>query len=79
MKNKYETIPESSSEQEPSGVSFGLNELYYKCRLTLYADWNKICFKTIFKGSRTGHSVKVSLWWVTLTIINTRFRFFILE
>ena len=30
------------------------------------------------KGSRMGHSVKVSLWCVTL-LINTRFRFFILE
>ena len=28
-----------------------------------------------FKGSRMGHSVKASLWYVTL-LINTRFRFF---
>ena len=32
----------------------------------------------IVKGSRMGHSVKVSLWCVTL-LINTRFRLFILE
>ena len=32
----------------------------------------------IIKGSRMGHSVKVSLWCVAL-LINTRFRFFILE
>ena len=31
-----------------------------------------------FKGSRMDPSVKVSLWCVTL-LINTRFRFFILE
>ena len=32
----------------------------------------------MFKGSRMGHSVKVSLWCVTL-LINTRFRFFYLR
>ena len=32
----------------------------------------------LLKGSQMGHSVKVSLWCVTL-LINTRFRFFILE
>ena len=31
-----------------------------------------------FKGSRTGHSDKVSLWYASL-LTNTRFRFFILE
>ena len=31
-----------------------------------------------FKGGRMGHSDKVSLWCVSL-LINTRFRFFILE
>ena len=31
-----------------------------------------------FRGSRMGHSVGVSVWCVTL-LINTRFRFFILE
>ena len=42
MKNKHhETIPESSSEQEPNGISFGLNELYGKYSYTLYVDWNK--------------------------------------
>ena len=30
------------------------------------------------KGGRMGHSDKVSLWYVSL-LINTRFRFFILE
>ena len=41
MKNKHDTIPESSSEQEPNGVSFGLNELHSKPSFTLYGDWNK--------------------------------------
>ena len=31
-----------------------------------------------FKGCRMGHSDTVSLWYVSL-LINTRFRFFILE
>ena len=37
-----------------------------------------ILMSQVIKGSRMGHSVKVSLWCVTL-LINTRFRFFILE
>ena len=32
MKNKHETIPESTSEQKQNG-SFGLNELYSKMQL----------------------------------------------
>ena len=32
----------------------------------------------VFKGCRMGQSDKVSLWYVAL-LINTRFRFFILE
>ena len=34
-----------------------------------------ILMSRVIKGSRMGHSVKVSLWCVTLSI-NTRFRFF---
>ena len=38
-----------------------------------------LCFsENIFKGCRMGRSDKVSLWYVSL-LINTRFRFFILE
>ena len=38
----------------------------------------KTYFKRTVKGSRMGHSVKVSLWCITL-LINTTFCFFILE
>ena len=39
----------------------------------------KLCYiGSIFKGSRTGHVVKVSLWYAPL-LTNTRFRFLILE
>ena len=34
--------------------------------------------QNLFKGCRMGRSDKVSLWYVSL-LINTRFRFFILE
>ena len=35
-------------------------------------------YYNLFKGCRMGRSDKVSLWYVSL-LINTRFRFFILE
>ena len=35
-------------------------------------------FLQVFKGGRMGRSDTVSLWYVSL-LINTRFRFFILE
>ena len=35
-------------------------------------------YVSIFEGCRMGRSDKVSLWYVAL-LINTRFRFFILE
>ena len=40
--------------------------------------WLQILMKILFKGCRMGPSDKVSLWYVAL-LINTRFRFFILE
>ena len=46
-----------------------------KCSL-LYRAFSVLSRRCI-KGSRIGHSVKVSLWCVTL-LINTRFRFFFL-
>ena len=45
---------------------------------TIYnSSWESI-LNHDFKGCRMGRSVKVSLWYVAL-LINTRFRFFILE
>ena len=41
-------------------------------------DFDHDVVEEVLKGSRMGHSVGVSLWCVAL-LINTRFRFFILE
>ena len=43
-----------------------------KTKLMMFGSWQAFSY---FKGSRIGHSVKASLWCVTLSI-NTRFRFF---
>ena len=39
---------------------------------------NQACFRRFVKGGQMGRSDKVSLWCVSL-LINTRFRFVILE
>ena len=46
----------------------------YEYRVIMFVCW----FVCLFKGCRMGRSDKASLWYVTL-LINTRFRFFILE
>ena len=49
-------------------------KMYYSCLSNAHHSTSKLDLK----GSRMGRSDKVSLWCVAL-LINTRFRFFILE
>ena len=59
MKNKYDTIPEWRSEQEPIGKSFGLNELWSKYNKKSFAGWNKYVLRVGVIACNSGTEMRV--------------------